>query len=914
MENERIWILIANKMAGEISPEELRELDDLLKKNPDIGYPMEILSSFWKTKELPDQNHDTAFARHLLRKSKREKNFERSYLFENKKTSQFNRFKNANNMFQNYFKTALRNFSRRKVFTIINIMGLTVGITSCLLIYLYVSFEMSFDSFHPDKKSIYRLVSDIQISSGEKFSMTIVPQPQLISGAIRKELTGIDAEAAFDYYYAKTTIPDGSKDLKKFESPKYGEADPDRIIITEPQYFSIFKYKWLAGNQATALSKPYKVVLAERKAQMYFGQIPPEQMIGREVIYDDSLHVTVSGIVKEWDKNSDLKFSDFISISTTRNGFLGIGNGNDDWQLFVKLSKGVRPAQIENGIAHIIKVYLHPEDVGEKIGVRLEPLADMHFNEGYVRDPSLARKAHLPTLYALIAIAVFILLIAAINFINLSTAQSIRRSKEIGIRKVLGSSRAGLILQFLSETFVLTLTATLASLLIVNPLLETLRAFIPKGVALSLSNPFTWIFLLVTIVFTSLLAGFYPAKVLSAYTPALSLKGQPGMPSDRKDYLRKGLIIFQFTFSLVFIIGSIVVGGQIKYLLNKDLGLTKNAIININTNDHYPETQKKLLAEKIKQLPGVERLSFGRETPAVNYLRGGNLKSKEKGIEIFSEQRDGDENYIPLYGLKIIAGRNFNSPANDAVVEFIINETCSRQLGFTRPQYAIGQFVETEFSGKKPFQIVGVVADFHARPLLEPIKPIFILQSSTSPQLSIKLSTLQGKVNNFKPTIAAIEKIWKEVYPGEKFEYRFFDETIARFYDKEQQTAQIMNLAMTIAIFISCMGLFGLVSFIAEQRTREIGIRKVLGASVSGIVLLLSRDFLKLILIAILIASPVAWYFMHHWLQNFAYRINISWWIFVVAAILSLLIAILTISFRAIKAAIANPVKSLRTE
>ena len=914
MENERIWILIANKLAGEISPEELHELYDLLKKNPDIGYSLKILSAFWKTREQPDQDLEAAYARLILRNSKRGKDFEQANLFENKKSSLFNRIINANSMFQNYFKTAFRNFSRRKVFTVINIMGLALGISSCLLIYLYVSYEMSFDSFHPDKKNIYRLVSDIQISSGEKFSMTLIPQPQLISGAIRKELTGVEAEVALDYYYAKTSIPDDSKNMKRFERPKYGEADPDRIIITEPQYFTIFKYTWLAGDQATALSEPFKVVLTERKAQTYFGKIPADQMIGREVIYDDSLHATVSGIVKGWDKNTDLNFSDFISMSTIQHSYLGIGNGNDNWQLFVKLSKGVMPAQIESGLAHIVKAYLHPEESGEKIGMRLEPLTDMHFNEGYARDPFFSRKAHLPTLYGLIAIAAFILLIAAINFINLSTAQSIRRSKEIGIRKVLGSSRAGLVLQFLSETFLLTLTAAIVSMLIVNPLLEILRAFIPKGVALRLSDPFTWIFLLLTVVFTSLLAGFYPAKVLSAYTPALSLKGQSGALSGHKDYLRKGLIIFQFTFSLVFIIGSIIVGGQIKYLLNKDLGLVKDAIININTDDQYPEAKKRILAEKIRQLPGIERLSFGRETPAVNYLRGGNLKSKAKGIEIFSEQRDADENYIPLYGLKIIAGRNFNSTANDAVTEFIVNETCARQLGFTNPEDAIGQFVETEFSGKKPFQIAGVVADFHAKPLLEPIKPIFILQSATSPQLSIKLSTLGSKTTNFKATIAAIEKIWKETYPGEKFEYRFFDETIARFYDKEQQTAQIMNLAMTIAIFISCMGLFGLVSFTVEQRTREIGIRKVLGASVSGIVLLLSKDFLKPVLVAILIASPIAWYFMNHWLQNFAYRINISWWVFVVAAILALLIAILTVSFRAIKAAIADPVKSLRTE
>jgi len=812
-----------------------------------------------------------------------------------------------------YFKIALRYFSRHKVFSIINVIGLSVGIAACLLIYLYVEFELSFDNFHPDKKCIYRIVCDVQLRSGEKFAMTEIPQPQIMSDAFRTELTGMETETVFYYYDAKTAIPDRDRTPKKFDRMDYGTSAPGRIVIAEPQYFSIFKYRWLAGNAATALNEPFKVVLTKSKARTYFGQMPVEQMIGHEMIYNDSLHVTVSGIVEDWGKNTDLNFTDLISSATIQSSFLKTDNGwQDNSQQFVKLSKEVTPGQIEKRMIPITAAHLHGSN-GEKVSIRLEPMASIHFHDGYVRDPSFSRKAHLPALYGLIAIAVFILLIGAINFINLSTAQSIRRSKEIGIRKVLGSRRAELILQFLSETFLLTLIATILSLVAAGPSLKFLKSLIPNGVSLRLSDPFMWVFLLLTIVVTSLLAGFYPARVLSSFKPALSLKGQSGQPSSQNGYLRRGLILFQFTFSSVFIIGSIIVGDQIHYVLNKDMGFAKDAIITTWTNDQYPEAKKQLLAARIRNLPGIEKVCFSWESPAVDYLRGGNLKCK--GVEIFSEQRDGDESFIPLYGLKIIAGSNFQSPVNDTAKETIINETCFRRLGFTRPQDALGQLVETEFSGAKPFRIVGVVADFHAKSLHETINPVFIIGSlSSSYQMSIKLSTAGKQPSHFTKIMAGIEKIWKEIYPGEKFEYRFFDETIARFYAREKQTAQIMDLAMTIAIFISCMGLFGLVSFTAEQRTREIGIRKVLGASVSGIVLLLSKDFLKLVLIAIVIASPIAWYSMHRWLQNFAYRIAISWWIFAIAAILSLLIAALTVSYRAVKAAIANPVKSLRSE
>jgi hypothetical protein len=745
-----------------------------------------------------------------------------------------------------------------------------------------------------------------------------VPDPA--PAAIREELAGFESVGMFSTYDASVTVPENSAPGKKFDAARQREERTD-IVIAEPQYFNIFRYRWLAGNPAAALTEPFKVVLTESKAYKYFGKLPMNDIIGRTLIYKDSLRLTISGIVKDLPRNTDFIFNDFISFATVRNSFLrndfsldGWGNFRKATQTFVKLPVGTDPAQISAQFPAFVKKHRIVNDE-DRADFRLQPLSDVHFNMTY--EDAFTRKAHLPTLYGLMGIALFILIIAAINFINLSTAQSIERAKETGIRKVLGSNRRHLIFQFLSETFILTLLAIVLSLFLARPLLSFFQSFIPGEASWQLFNSSVLLFLLAIAAFTTLLAGLYPAIVLSAGLPLLNLKGSSMQTGNKRGYLRKGLIVFQFSVSLVFITGTLVIGNQIRFMLHKDMGFTKNAIINIPTNHEYPYQKKEALAAAVRQLPGIEKVSMSNGTPAANQHWTTSLTYQDKQeVKIPSQMEWIDENFVSLYQLKIVAGRNIQP--SDTMREFLINASCAKALGFQHPEDAIGKFVQggvSETGHSQSYPIVGVVADFHTQSLHEPIKPVFFAASKRyTASINVKLHTRGKEMSHLSATLSNIEKQWKAAYPNEKFTFTFFEETIARFYVKERQTALLMNTAMAIAIFISCMGLFGLAAFTAKQRTREIGIRKVLGASVANIATMLSKDFVILVAAAIVISAPLAWYFMHKWLEHFAYRITISWWIFVLAGSLAMLIALLTVSFQAIKAAVVSPVKSLRTD
>jgi ABC-type antimicrobial peptide transport system permease subunit len=813
-------------------------------------------------------------------------------------------------MVKSYFKIAWRNIAKHKVYTSINVLGLAFGICACIVIYIITSYEFSFDGSHPGKERLYRITGELLRNNGEKeFLNSIIPD---VAG-IENDIPGFEARAGLFYFNSKINIPGSDNKTKEFHSN-------DDVIITWPQYFDIFTYEWLAGNARTALNEPYKVVLSENKARKYFGNEPLTKLIGRTVIYDDSLQVTVSGIVKDWNEHTDFPITDFISIGTASNSFLKKEIPALDWSslqphrsmAFVKLNKGITAEQINAQFAEYIKPRVKTNGFGTLLSLQLQPLSRIHFTDEYYRgdDGDNFRKAHLPTLYALMGIALFILIIAAVNFINLSTAQSIQRSKEVGVRKVLGSGRKSLVFQFLTESLVLTCIAILISLLLVNPILSLFSSFIPKGITFDPFNSSTIIFLFFLLVATSLLAGFYPARVLSSYVPVLSLKGVVNSGGSGGAGLRKVLIVFQFTISLIFIIGTLVISNQVKFMRTKDKGFKTDAIITINNwNDQSGKV--KVLAQRIRQLPGVDKvilqgtapMGFGEQGKIFTYKGKNELK-----LEVSTKM--GNEDFIPFYQMKLIAGRNMLH--GDSMRELVINETFSRILGFTKPADATGKFL---YEGDKPFPIVGVVADFHQGSFHDPIKPVVIEhQPQWETNLAIGLATKGKQVGESKYIISQIEKEWKLLYPGQGMNYSFLDESITWLFEKDQQTAWLMNAGMVITIFISCMGLFGLAMFTAERRTKEIGIRKVLGASVINITTMLSKDFIMQVLIAILIASPVAWYFMNRWLQDFAYRINIGWWVFVLAGIIALLIALATVSFQAIKAGIANPVKSLRTE
>ncbi|HWB27155.1 MAG TPA: ABC transporter permease [Chitinophagaceae bacterium] len=819
---------------------------------------------------------------------------------------------NRNFMISNYLKMAWRTISRNKVYTAINILGLSVGICACLVIYLVTSFELSFDTFHPDKERIYRIVSSSVDEQGEKSDRAFVISA--LPMTLRNEVSGFEDVTGFYNYFAKVTIPGANNTAKKFVAPKQGE-ETSPVIVAEPGYFKIFQYKWLQGDPSTALNEPFKVVLSREEVYKYFGTAPLQDVMGKQVIYNDSLRLTISGIVEDWNKHTDFAFKDFISFATVQYSFLQDDIDLHSWgmwdfnsQGYVKLAKGVTPAQVEKQFPQFIKA--HIKTGGAKLHLLLQPLSDVHFNNRY--EDAYSRQAHLPTLYGLVAIAVFILLVAAINFINLSTAQSLRRAKEVGVRKVLGSSKTNLTIQFLIETCIITTVAVIIAVAAVTPVMSIFQSVIPQGVALHVFSMPVLLFLGAALIITSLVAGFYPARVISSYQPALSLKGQGIAQLNHKSYLRKTLIVFQFTVSLVFIIGTLIVTRQNHFLLNKDMGFNKDAIVTVHTDRSNTIDQLNAFCDELRAIPNVQMVSRHQQTPAAQRHGGTIIDYKGAGGATVDASFDFcDNHYVPLFGLKIIAGRNL-SPS-DTLKEYLVNETCARALGFKTPGDAIGKMVEIGMPNSKR-QIVGVVKDFNSKSLHEVITPFFMTSIKNNERaVSIKLATAQG-IDNFKETIAQVERAWKKVYPNNKFEYAFFDQTIAKFYDKEQKTAQLMNTAMLIAIFISCMGLFGLAIFTAQQRVKEIGIRKVLGASTASIVSMLSRHFLILVIISLAIASPIAYYFMHGWLQGFAYRINISPWTFLLSGLAAILIAFVTISFHAIKAAVANPVKSLRSE
>ena len=810
-------------------------------------------------------------------------------------------------MLRNYLKTSFRNLTRHKVSTLINLSGLTLGITACLVIYLITNYELSYDTFHPDREQIYRLAGESAYGkNGEKHPVGFIPNA--VPKAIRDEIPGLETVAAFHNIESAVLIPNGKEKPARFDNKSHGE-----IIVAEPQYFDIFRYQWLAGNPQTALTEPYKVVLSEKKARTYFGDLPLDQLVGKELIYWDSLHVSVAGIVQDWKQPSDLAFTDFISFATIRSspimkGNIDLDQWNDIWsasQAFVKLPRGAISAQFTAAFQRFSHRH-YTKDMDLKFTPALQPLADLHFNDAY--QDNYSRHAHLPTLYGLMAIAGFILLIAAINFINLSTAQSVQRAKETGIRKVMGSSRANLVFQFLSETFLLTLGAMLVSLLLAGPVVAAFQSLIPKGLTFDLFSGQTLAFMALVTITTSLLSGFYPSLVLSSYVPALTLKGQTTRTGSQKGYFRKGLIVFQFTVSLVFIIGTLMVSRQLNFMRNTDLGFSTDAIVSLRTGRLG---EGDVLAQKLRQLPGIEQVTKEWFPPMGEAFMVTKLTYRgKKEIALDVSAKAGDEHFIPLYQLRLLAGRNYVK--SDTLRELVINATYAKALGFRNPADALNKLVDMD---RKNYPIVGVVADFHEQSFHERIGPVFIgYLPRQSQNIGIKLSTKGKQLSDMKTVLADIGKVWKEVYPNTQFDYTFLDDSIALLYEKEQKTGQLVNMATAIAILISCMGLFGLATFTAEQRTKEIGVRKVLGASVASIVALLSNDFLRLVLIALLLASPLAWWAMNQWLKDFAYRVDLAWWVFALAGLLAVGIALLTVSVQSLKAALKNPVVSLRSE
>jgi putative ABC transport system permease protein len=803
---------------------------------------------------------------------------------------------------------AWRNLRRNKLIASINVLGLTIGISACLVIFLIVNYELSFDTFHPDGDRIYRIYAHFSGS----FTADNRGVPTGFATAIKEEFTGVETVCNFHTFESDVQVRDGKGGEKDFE--RY-----NKIIVTAPVYFAIFNYyQWLEGSPDKSLSAPRQVVLTAGRAKIYFGDVPFGEMIGKEIHYRDSLSVTVSGIVNDVEEKTDLDFTEFISLSTVENSWLKDNIRLEDWsntnsssQLFIKASAGTPASKLEQQMSLLATQYADKnKDVPWKITPGLQPLSELHFNTElgiFDNSRSVSEKS---TLHVLIAVALLLLVIASINFINLETAQASRRAKEVGVRKVLGSSRKKLIAQFLVESFILTLSAVVLSLALAWGGIRYFTDFVPAGLALRLDDPTVLIFLVTCLFTVTFLAGLYPAFVLSSYQPALALKNLVSFSRSgtRSSFIRKALTVFQFSFSQILIIATLVIGLQINYMLNKDLGFSSEAIVYFDTPWWEKPDKRFLLKNELAQIPEIQTLSLHSEPPSTSSWSSQTFEY-DNGKEIIKHnvfRKEGDSSYLQLYGIQLIAGRNLQP--SDSAIEYLINETYMKQLGFTNPQDVLGKIVS-----KKP--IVGVVKDFHSRSLHTAIDPIAIYDwSKEYTCFGMKLYSENNNVAELKPTIDKIESAWKKIYPDQKFEYHFMDDTIRRFYETEQRTGKLAKTATFIAVLISCLGLFGLSSFTVIQRTKEIGIRKVLGATVNNILLLLSKDFLKLVILAFILSAPVAYSVADWWLKDFAYRMEIGAWLFIMAGLASLITAFLTISVRTVGAAKADPVKSLRYE
>ena len=813
-------------------------------------------------------------------------------------------------MFKNYFITALRNFKRFKVFSAINILGLSIGISAALVIYLIVHFEFSYEQSWKNGNRIYRVVSDMHFPDQE-FKNAGAPGP--LPAAVRSEIPGIEKSTYF-WVGDPMKVSISQKTDKETVFRKQ-----DKIIYADEHYFRFVNYQWLAGSADRSLDGPGRVVLTESRARTYFPYADIRNAVGQTITYDDSVKATVSGIVKDKEGITDFNFREFLSLATyepilkATNSMSEWGSINSASQFFVQLKEGTDTAKFNKELAAVRKKH-------EKNGYlvtdhSLQRLNDIHFNADF--DAFGQRQAHKPTLYGLLAIAAFLLLLGCINFINLTTAHASQRAKEIGVRKTMGSSRKQLVLQFLSETLLLTVVATIISILLTPWIFKLFADYIPEGLKFDLlSQPHLFIFLAALIVTVSILSGFYPAMVLSGYKPVLVLKNlaYANTTQSRRTWIRKTLTVSQFMIAQFFIIATLVVGKQIRFSLNKDMGFKKEAIVNIGVpfNFQNPDNKRFVLQEKLKAIPGISRLSLAGDPPASNGISMTTMKfnNGKKDIETSVEIRDADTAFFGLYRMKLVAGRNLEQ--SDTSREYVINETFARFLGYNDPSKIVGQFISR---GDSKIPVVGVVADFNTRSLHSGIPVLaFTSQAKQHRYFHVELPAKTANTDAWKETIAKIGSAWKEVYPEEDFKYTFLDESIAKFYEKEQKTARLLNWCAWLAILISCLGLLGLVIYTTTQRTKEIGVRKVLGASVIQIVQLLSKDFMQLVLIGFVIAAPLGWWAMNKWLQDFAYRTDVSWWVFALSGLLMAVIALLILSIHTVRAAVSNPVKSLRTE
>ena len=815
-------------------------------------------------------------------------------------------------MIRNYIKIAWRNILKHKVFSIINVIGLTIGLSASFVIGLMIYYDATFDDFHKDEDRIYRVVSDFSSPEGKFYNSGIT---LALEDAIKENS---NFETVSGFYIERPAKVENRANDSEFKWPNF-------VIFTDQNYFKIFDYEFLAGDETNVLSQPNTVVLTKTRAADYFPKLSPSEIIGKTLVYNDSINTTVTGVVENFKERTDIVFEEFISQPTIlqtrlREDFLNKNwnNTNSNSQLYVKVSEVADLEAIQNRFDDLANEHQDEESkkYGQEQQFRLQPLRDIHFNENYGIYDWSKGQASKTLLNNLALVALFLLLLGCINFINLNTAQASQRAKEIGIRKTLGSSRNQLIGQFMGETFLLVLLSALLSLMLSKWLIHVFSDFVPEGLGFELFKTPVIIFgIVVLLVLVTFLSGLYPALILSKFNVVSVLKNHLAV-GENKLKLRKFLTVFQFTIAQIFIIATLLVGKQINYLLNKDMGFKTEAIVSVYSPRGEREVSKKeIYAEKLKAIPEIKNVSIGGQPPASFSTSTSSTAYVDGEKEINSELQFiyGDTNYLNLFELDLLAGRSYR---NDTIKEIVINEAYRKILGFKNPQQAIGKSIVLS---DENIPIVGVMSDFHQRSLKSDIKPMALRGDWNRPGFSqfqaIHIVFQNDSSEGLKNTLSKIEKAYKSVYADtEDYRVEFLDETIQKFYNREKKVSKLLSWATGLSILISCLGLLGLVIYTTNRRIKEIGVRKVLGATLLQINTLLCKEFLVLVAIAFIIASPIAWYGINNWLQDFAYRTSISFWLFLLSGFAMIFFALLVISVKTIQAANANPVNSLRSE
>ncbi len=808
-------------------------------------------------------------------------------------------------MLQNNFKIILRTLSKQKAFTAIHLTGLTLGLTCCLLIYLFIQHELSFDKFHSKVDRIYRICNISSTESGLNYSGG-TPYP--MAPALRTDMPGLEEVARIHQQgEGVAKLPNGDKFVV------------DNIIYAEPELVKIFDFSTLSGDLYKTLEAPNQVAISQSLATQFFGASSP---IGQTLNLDDKIDVTITSIYEDNPSNSSLQGQLYVSYESFSSDILGFPI--DQWGLsvggvaFALLKENEHIAQYEQQLPAFVEKYMGKDESTETT-LLFQPYKKIHFEPAYANP--LTNQAIQPSyLWIFGSIGLFILIIAIFNFVNLSTVQAIKRSKEVGVRKVLGAEKTQLIGQVLSEALALSAIAGILAMILSQISLPFLNELLDKNINEGLlQSPLVLLFLGGTILLVGLLSGIYPAISFANFKPIEVLKSRTTAGNRNTMWVRRTLVITQFTITIALIIGTIIVSKQLNFLKNKDLGFNKEAIVLLD----IPEQEGlDVLRTQLMSHPSIENVSFNVGAPTskndinTTFYKEGTSESASHNIAL----KTIDYEYFDTYGLELLAGRwlsreeekratNPELGMRERDYAFVVNETLTKKIGFTHPEQAIGTKLITSVAGIEA-AIVGIVKDFNTSSLHEEIVPTLLMNL---PQLYYSAG-LKIKLTNVDATLSHIEKVYTAKYPNALFDYQFLDESIAELYESESVIFNLFQIFAGIAILIACLGLWGLISFVTQQKTKEIGVRKIIGASIPNIVLMLSKDFILLILLAALIASPIAWYAMNGWLENFAYSTTMSWWVFALATIVTVIITFLTVGFQSFRAATCNPVESLRAD